>query len=384
MKKKLIAFVCFLLVSLSGLPQLPVRLNERPVVLNTSTGALKGKMVTPNQESGYPVVLIIPGSGLTDMDGNSAALPGKNNSLRYLAEGLAGKGIASLRYDKRGIASSASAGKDEYSMRFEDGIKDARGWIDYLSKDKRISGIYVLGHSEGALVGMAASVDNPKVKGYISVAGAGRPAYEIIEEQMAGQPEVIRNMVRSINTSLKEGKLVPDVPIGLQALFRSSVQPYMISWYTYNPQEIIKKFFDGMGRGYGSILGLIIAAGVFAAGLKSCGLISLFIDYLKNSSDVAKLGASFGPYLLGIITGSGNAAAFAFNESVTPHALEFGMKIEDLGFIACVSATLGRVSSPLAAGVILIAGIAGASPLDVVKRSIPVMLCTIGALYFLV
>lgn len=110
-----------------------------------------------------------------------------------------------------------------------------------LSKDKRISGIYVLGHSEGALVGMAASVDNPKVKGYISVAGAGRPAYEIIEEQMAGQPEVIRNMVRSINTSLKEGKLVPDVPIGLQALFRSSVQPYMISWYTYNPQEIIKK-----------------------------------------------------------------------------------------------------------------------------------------------
>lgn len=109
-----------------------------------------------------------------------------------------------------------------------------------------------------------------------------------------------------------------------------------------NPQQLCSKFFDGMGSGYGSILGLIIAAG-----LKSCGLISLFIDYLKNSSDVAKLGASFGPYLLGIITGSGNAAAFAFNESVTPHALEFGMKIEDLGFIACVSATLGRVSSPL-------------------------------------
>ena len=140
MKKKLIVFACFLLVSLSCLPQLPVRLNERSVVLNTSTGALKGKMVT------YPVVLIIPGSGPTDMDGNSAALPGKNNSLKYLAEGLAGKGIASLRYDKRGIASSASAGKDEYSMRFEDGIKDARGWIDYLSRDKRISGIYVLGH----------------------------------------------------------------------------------------------------------------------------------------------------------------------------------------------------------------------------------------------
>ena len=131
MKKKLIAFVCFLLVSLSGLPQLPVRLNERPVVLNTSTGALKGKMVTPNQESGYPVVLIIPGSGLTDMDGNSAALPGKNNSLRYLAEGLAGKGIASLRYDKRGIASSASfRGRDQGRTRldrlFKQGQTDLR------------------------------------------------------------------------------------------------------------------------------------------------------------------------------------------------------------------------------------------------------------------
>lgn len=54
-----------------------------------------------------------------------------------------------------------------------------------------------------------------------------------------------------------------------------------------------------------------------------------------------------GVFELTVITGSGNAAAFAFNEAVTPFAPEFGMKIEDLGFIACISATLGRVSSPL-------------------------------------
>ena len=98
---------------------------------------------------------------------------------------------------------------------------------------------------------------------------------------------------------------------------------------------------------------------------------------------MAKLGASFGPYILGVITGSGSAAAFAFNEAVTPFAPEFGMKIEDLGFITCISATLGRVSSPLAAGVILISGIAGANPLDVVKRSSLVMLATMATLYFL-
>ena len=147
--------------------------------------------------------------------------------------------------------------------------------------------------------------------------------------------------------------------------------------------SLSKKFFDGMGSGYGIVIGLIIAAGVFAAGLRSCGVVDLFIDLLKNSSAIAKLGASFGPYLLGVITGSGNAAAFAFNEAVTPFAPEFGMKISDLGFIACLSATLGRVSSPLAAGVIIIAGIAGASPLDVIKRSAPVALATIATLYFI-
>ena len=148
-----------------------------------------------------------------------------------------------------------------------------------------------------------------------------------------------------------------------------------------DPAAMSKKFFEGMGAGYGNILGLIIAAGVFAAGLRSCGVVDLFIDFLKHSTSIAKLGASFGPYLLGVLTGSGNAAAFAFNEAVTPFAPEFGMKIEDLGFIACISATLGRVSSPLAAGVILIAGIAGASPLDVIKRTSLVMLATIATLY---
>ena len=150
-----------------------------------------------------------------------------------------------------------------------------------------------------------------------------------------------------------------------------------------SPAAMCRKFFEGMGNGYGSTIGLIIAAGVFAMGLQSCGVVSAFIEYLKTSNDIAKLGASFGPYILGVIMGSGNAAAFAFNEAVTPHAAEFGMEIKDLGFLACISATLGRVSSPLAAGVILIASLAGAEPLDVIKRSSIVMLLTIAVLYFI-
>ena len=149
------------------------------------------------------------------------------------------------------------------------------------------------------------------------------------------------------------------------------------------PTDLIKKFFDGMGRGYGNILGLIIAAGVFAAGLRECGVIDVFVEYLKHSSEVAKLGAAIGPMLLGIMTGSGDAAGFAFNEAVTPHAPEFGMTIPDLGYIAIVSATLGRVSSPIAAGVIIIAGIAQVSPIEVIKRSLPVNIGVMLFLYFI-
>lgn len=231
---------CILFFSLAISAQMPVRLNERSISLNTSSGQINGKIIAPGA-SNYPLVLIIAGSGPTDMDGNSALAGMKNNSLKYLAEELGRRGIGSLRFDKRGIASSAAAGKDEYSMRFEDLIKDVREWIDLLSRDRRLSGIYIAGHSEGALIGMVASQNNPKVKGYISLAGAGRPLSDILEEQMSAQPEVIRKMIVSINDSLKAGKLVPSVPLGLQALFRSSVQPYLISCYKYNPQEEIKK-----------------------------------------------------------------------------------------------------------------------------------------------
>lgn len=240
MSKRILVLFCILFFSLTISAQMPVRLNERPISLSTSSGQINGKIIAPGAST-YPLVLIIAGSGPTDMDGNSVQAGMKNNSLKYLAEELGRRGIGSLRFDKRGIASSAAAGKDEYSMRFEDYIKDVREWVDLLSRDRRLSGIYITGHSEGALIGMIASQNNPKVKGYISLAGAGRLMSDLLEEQMSAQPEVIRKMVVSINDSLKAGKLVPSVPLGLQALFRSSVQPYLISCYKYNPQEEMKK-----------------------------------------------------------------------------------------------------------------------------------------------
>ncbi len=148
-----------------------------------------------------------------------------------------------------------------------------------------------------------------------------------------------------------------------------------------NPAEVSKKFFDGMGSGYAKIMGIIIAAGVFAAGLRAAGVVDLLVDFLKNAQEVAKLGGSVGPFLLGLITGSGDAAAFAFNEAVTPHAAEFGMSIPSLGALAALAGSFGRQASPLCGGLILAAGIAGVSPMEIVRRTAPPMFILLIVLY---
>ncbi|MFU0842763.1 MAG: putative transporter [Burkholderia sp.] len=150
-----------------------------------------------------------------------------------------------------------------------------------------------------------------------------------------------------------------------------------------DPQEVTRRFFDGMGAGYAKILGIIIAAGVFAAGLKAAGVIDVLVDALTHANEWAKIGGAVGPYVLGLLTGSGDAATFAFNEAVTPHAAEFGLSVPTLGYLAFFAGCFGRISSPLCGGLILVAGIAAVSPLDIVKRTAPCMIAALALSYFL-
>ena len=136
-----------------------------------------------------------------------------------------------------------------------------------------------------------------------------------------------------------------------------------------NPQEFTKQFFNGLGKAYGDVMGIIIAAGVFAAGLQASGLIATFIEMLKESNDIARWGGSVGPWLLATISGSGDAATFAFNEAVTPHAKEFGMEVHSLGGLAFLAGALGRTSSPVAGAMMVVCGIAMANPIEVAKRT---------------
>jgi pimeloyl-ACP methyl ester carboxylesterase len=225
----------------SDLPPAPLAPVEQEVSLTTPTGVIAGTMYLPAARSPVPVVLIVAGSGPTDRNGNSAALPGANNSLRLLASGLAAQGIASLRYDKRGIAASRSAGSKEEDLRFEHYVSDAAGWVAQLHGDPRFSTITIAGHSEGSLIGMLATRE-ANADGFVSIAGVGRKATDILREQLSAQvsPAVLAQ-IDAIVAKIEKGEKPDSVPPSLNALFRPSVQPYLTSWFALDPSIEIAK-----------------------------------------------------------------------------------------------------------------------------------------------
>lgn len=222
-----------------------------PITLETPTGMLYGTLASPHARSSIPIVLIIAGSGPTDRDGNSPLLKGANNSLKLLAEGLAAHGIGSVRYDKRGIgetgkamqlaAEKAKTALREEDLSFETYIDDAVRWGKQLRADRRFSSLTVIGHSEGSLIGMVAA-QRIGAHAFVSIAGAGRPLQEIILDQVKSQltPDLLKTTEDILN-QLAEGKTVASVPAELNALFRPSAQPYLISWIRYDPSKEIGK-----------------------------------------------------------------------------------------------------------------------------------------------
>lgn len=211
---------------------------EKIVQLKTSTGDIEGSLILPKPNPTKSVALIIAGSGPTDRDGNSMGM--MNNSLRMLALELQKKGIASLRFDKRGIAMSRGAGLKEADLRFENYINDVKGWVLYLKNELKFNKIIVIGHSEGSLIGIIASQDKNVTK-FISLAGAGQRADRILREQLKNQPPSAAIQINGILDELVKGRTVDNTPPELNSILRKSVQPYMISWFKYDPQKEIAK-----------------------------------------------------------------------------------------------------------------------------------------------
>lgn len=234
MKIRIFAIVMMLFMT----SNLPAGESEQIVKLKTKTGTIEGTLLAQKGKTDIPVALIIAGSGPTDRDGNNPMM--KNNSLKMLATELLKSGIASLRYDKRAIGKSRNAGLKEIDLRFETYIDDAKGWIDFLKKNKRFTQIIVIGHSEGSLIGMIASHEKGVYK-FISIAGIGESADKILKDQLKVQPPEVLDIALPIIDKLVKGEIVTDVNPMLYSLFRPSVQPYMISWFKYDPSKEIAK-----------------------------------------------------------------------------------------------------------------------------------------------
>lgn len=195
-------------------------------------------LTKPGNKTNTPLAIIIAGSGPTDLNGNQARV--QNNSLRYLSEALVKNNIATVRFDKRGIAKSTIPGLKEADLTFEQYADDVVSLIKYF-RDMGFKKIYIVGHSEGSLVGMMA-LQKMKTKGFISVAGMGNSPDSVLKKQLAPKlpPELYKQCVTIID-SLKMGSRVKNFPLQLVSLFRPSVQPYMISWFKYDPAKLIGK-----------------------------------------------------------------------------------------------------------------------------------------------
>ena len=185
----------------------------------------------------FPAVLVIAGSGPTDRDGNQPGV--KNDSLKLLGRALAARGIAALRYDKRNAGQSATASLREEDLRFEDFVSDAAEWIALLRRDRRVRGLSLIGHSEGSLIGMLA-VKQAKADAFVSLEGPGRNAAAALHEQLdrALAPD-LRAASDRILGELSAGRTVKEVPARLLFIFRPSLQPYLISWFKYDPASEI-------------------------------------------------------------------------------------------------------------------------------------------------
>jgi alpha-beta hydrolase superfamily lysophospholipase len=200
---------------------------------DVSDGGLHGTLILFDDGAEHATVLILAGSGPVDRDGN---LPGlRNNSLKLLAHGLADKGIASLRIDKRGIGESRSAAAGEEDVRLGTFVDDTVRWVGVLRR-RGAGRIFILGHSEGALIATPAA-QKTNLAGLIIVAGAGEPASQLIERQLnaAGVSPKLQEESKRISSSLLRGVPVADVPAELKALYRPSVQPYLMSWLPVDP-----------------------------------------------------------------------------------------------------------------------------------------------------
>jgi uncharacterized protein len=215
---------------------------ENLISIGEGDGTLFGTLTLPEGVSRFDAVLIWSGSGPTDRDGN---LPGHiNNCLKMVAHQLADAGYASIRTDKRGIGESENAVIDEAKLRFKDFVDDALVWVQILKEVPGVRNVFLLGHSEGALTTTLVAQDFDAA-GMILVEGTGFRASDILRKQLSAPdiniPKRLLTEIGGILDSLDDGNPVEEFSVELEGQYRKSIQPYLMSWFKYDPQEELAK-----------------------------------------------------------------------------------------------------------------------------------------------
>lgn len=192
-----------------------------------------GSLFMPKNVKGkIPVVFIVPDGSAVNRDGNSTKI--QTSMYRKIAYELALSGIASVRYDKRGVGRSLNPNLDSPTPLFEDLIADAKTGLKHLKEDKRFNKFVLIGHGEGALI--AAEIANDADK-FISIAGAGRKADDIIRDQINKQRPSFRDSCLEVLDKLSAGKTTGELPNNMAILFPPIMQNFMISWFRHDPLQ---------------------------------------------------------------------------------------------------------------------------------------------------
>lgn len=205
------------------------------------SGPLKGTMLAPSEGRG-PAVLIIPGSGPTDRDGNSP-LGIKASSYRELAEGLVARGVTTVRIDKRGMFASSAAISDANAVTIPDYVADVRSWVTVIRQRTHAPCVWLLGHSEGGLVALVAAQTVPDLCGLILVSTSGRRMGELLRDQLKSNPAnapLLDQALPAID-ALEAGKRVDTAAMNpaLTPLFAPQVQGFLISAFAYDPSKML-------------------------------------------------------------------------------------------------------------------------------------------------
>jgi uncharacterized protein len=230
--------------------------------IDTGGGVLPGSLLIPG-EADYgpvPIALLLSSAG-TDRDGNNYSVPGRSDALAQLALALRDRGIASLRFDRRGTGEAYRLeSKEEPSVELH--AADARAALAGLERDPRFAGIAIVGYGEGTLVGSLAlrpsgdetlaaepllpeaalpglvpDSDSRPVVGIVSLCASGRTELEMVEEALSSTPADLKAEAEAIMTSLKGGGLYPDPSPYFADYFKPSAQSYLSSLFRNDIRE---------------------------------------------------------------------------------------------------------------------------------------------------